>query len=150
MVHSWHVTPACLNHSIQKGDPCQHSQQLVMTSTEPWNMSPSSPAEPVGSSAPKFASTDDLTRMVVRSRTAFELTCPAQAMPVPAFRLDRRTAEWQDRGARISWMILNKKAGLVLAPERCPGLGLCPCISFSSNLDFRKQNKFMLNWTIWR
>ena len=43
--------------------------------------------EPVGSSAPKFTLKRDGERRGVMSGSPFDMSCPAQGSPVPAFRL---------------------------------------------------------------
>jgi hypothetical protein len=42
--------------------------------------------EPIGTAAPKFPSTSDISSSKVMSSTSVGLICPAQGFPVPAFR----------------------------------------------------------------
>ncbi len=43
-------------------------------------------SEPVGSAAPKFPSTSDLSSLKTKSGLSLSLPCPAQASPLPFFR----------------------------------------------------------------
>ncbi len=123
----------------------RHSLQRAVQTGQPFVIS--SPLQnPLGVRSPKFGSTDDITRMVVMSRTAFDLTCPAQAMPVPTFRVEKRTGELIELqvfrpglGAPITACLPSfKNLDIFLNPRTCgqlsaqvlPGVKWAPAFAF--------------------